>query len=224
MSFESTTPPAEQPKKPRAVIGFGRLTMGGKQKIETAPTMAVSAEAMQDMADQAVPSSRRETGGAVTQAEEEILKENIESAKKELEASRAAKRAAEFKKMEEEAAKTDSAYIASLREKMGLHDTTLRDTARKQHLVVSPEELQQIQKEGERAEFNWALDDARRGKMTYGGELEQPIEAVASRRSETSFHGFEEERESNPAMFSLAEMERQEEEAQKKKKPGERAA
>ncbi|MEO5927176.1 MAG: hypothetical protein ABIP96_00725 [Patescibacteria group bacterium] len=207
---------ASKPKKPRAVIGFGKLTMGSKIKAETAKTMVASEEGMSNLAKAEVPMMK----SAEEQAEEKAQEAEIE---KENEIARAAFREKMAKRMEAEAVakKADSEYVKELREKMGLTQHTGLELAKKSKLAVNNEELERIQQHADTVEV---LRAQAKGVQTLGGELEKPMTVGMTGKSETSFEGFEEERESSPAMFSLAEMERQEAENAKKKKPGERAA
>lgn len=102
------------------------------------------------------------------------------------------------------------------KEEEALKSTQIRDLMQrisgKKQMEVAGEAARKWQ---EYLELSEDLKASRQGETAYGGVVEKPLEAIASSPSETTFEHVDPREESGerPAMFNLAELARQEEEA-----------
>lgn len=217
MAPELMTPEnMNQPPKKRPVIGFGKLTMGGKQKMEAAKTVAASEADMHKTANEELPMIKDAEQLAAEKAKEEEIEKENQEARKAFRAKMEARMEADLAARE-----ADSAHVQEIRKQLGLHDSVNTKAAKRMRFAATGEDASRIQEHADTVEH---LRAQAKGVRTLGGELEKPINVSTTGKSETSFKGHEEDRESNPAMFNLAELARQQEAEEQKKNPPRRAA
>lgn len=203
--------PTPRPKRP--VVGFGRLTMGQARKIGEAKTISAAesmakAEEQQAVSDKELDEEIEASVEFATSGEMErnpVKNPIIEARKRE-----------EFQKhlhaMVEQAEREDAEQISALRERISPNQAT-----GKKRVEIGGEDAAKIREQAGTLE---AMRAQARGVVKYGGELEKPMEFTSDRKSGVEFSGFgatqEATPDSSPDMFSLADLERQEEEKKRK--------